>query len=60
MKNMKKYIKKEDISISDIERELLGEILKSEKANLRVFPLNDKKEQVKYEKILDQLCNKLA
>jgi hypothetical protein len=57
---MKKDIQEKHLKVSDVEKELLSEIIKSEKANLRFFPLPNRKEQVKYEKILGQLCSKFA
>jgi hypothetical protein len=46
--------------MSTDEKEILREIVKSEKANLRIFSLPNKQENNKYERILKSLDNKLA
>jgi hypothetical protein len=63
MKKMDKKMDKakEDIvKVSSSEREILREIIKSEKANVQVFNLPNKQEQVRYEKVLERLDGKFA
>jgi len=50
--------KSEGVRVSDRERDILQELIKSEKANLRVFSLPSKKEQAVYERILEGLDRK--
>lgn len=53
-------IEKQSLEVSGFEKQLLGEMIKSEKATLKVFPLSNKREQIKYEKILGELSMKFA
>lgn len=56
-------LKKENdfnVVITVPEKELLREIIKSEKANVSVFGLPDRNQQVKYQKMLDHLDGKFA
>ncbi|MCL5008833.1 MAG: hypothetical protein M1400_00635 [Patescibacteria group bacterium] len=55
MKKDKKVIK-----VSGVEREILREIVRSEKANIRVFNLQNKSEHNRYERTLQSLDNKLS
>ena len=52
--------KKLEIKISKQEKEILREIVQSERASLKVFSLSNEKENKKYEKILNTLNSKLA
>ncbi len=57
----KKYPKNaQDIRVSDKEREILLEIVRSEKANLQVFSLPNKRENKEYKELLSSLDSKLA
>ena len=42
------------------EKDVLREIIHSEKANLQVFPLQDKEESERYQKILKDLDSKIV
>jgi len=48
------------VRVSGSEREVLREIIKSEKANIQVFGLPNKQEQLKYERVLERLDGKFA
>jgi len=48
------------IKVSGSERELLREMVRSERATIQVFNLSNKQEQTKYERTLDRLDGKLA
>lgn len=48
------------VRVSGAERELLREMVHSERVNLKVFNLPSKQQQSKYEKMLDGLAGKLA
>jgi hypothetical protein len=61
IKNMMNKNKKDVvIRISDFEKELIRELVKSEKANLEVFSLPKRKENIHYENVLKKLDLKLA
>jgi hypothetical protein len=47
------------IKISPPEKEVLREIIHTERENLRVFNLSNKDEQIRYEKLLDRIDKKL-
>lgn len=48
------------VKVSSSEREILRDFIKSEQANIKVFNLPSKQEQVKYEKVLERLDGKFA
>ena len=62
MFNLPKHNKRDDRSgyFSNQEKEVLREIIHSEKANLQVFPLQDKDESERYQKILKDLDSKIV
>lgn len=60
-KDARKVSPRQDaVRVSGSEREILREIIKSEKANVRVFNLSDKQEQIRYERALERLDGKFA
>ena len=60
MSQKQQYQKNTEIKISKKEKEILKEIVQSEKANLEVFSLPNKRENEKYKNILGRLNNKLS
>jgi len=58
--NSRKMSKENMIKVSGSERELLREMVRSERATIQVFNLSNKQEQTKYERTLDRLDGKLA
>lgn len=49
-----------EIKVSEKEKEILREIVRSEKASLQIFSLPSKKENNKYQKLLNRLDSKLT
>lgn len=51
--------KNDSIDISGAEKEVLREMVQSERANLNIFGLSNREEQSKYERVLKRLDGKL-
>lgn len=51
---------KKEIEVSPEEKEVLKEIVHSERENVRVFNLPNRREQSRYEKLLDGLDKKFT
>ena len=60
MSQKQQYQENKEIKISQQEKEILKEIVQSEKASLEIFSLPNKKENEKYKNILGRLNNKLS